>query len=127
MHKFKIYILPVNFKPYLTSVNKIHIHLTRVSETNYFFQSSLYGLKSLSYLDCRLWEELPRNLKYQSYIGTFQFGLRDNLIKRQSENIKLNLYIPLVKLKSLLLVFVLSFLADCCWSHKLGLSRAGLV
>ena len=46
---------------------------------------SLYGLKSLSYLGCKLWEELPLNLKDQSYFGAFQNGLRDSLFKRQSE------------------------------------------
>ena len=48
--------------------------------------NNLYGLKSLSYLGHKLREESPRNLKYQSYLGAFQYGLRDNLLKRQSEN-----------------------------------------
>ena len=29
--------------------------------------------------------ELLRNLKDQSYLGAFQYGLRDNLLKRKSE------------------------------------------
>ena len=36
MHKFKKDILPVNFKPYFTNVNKIHNHLKIFLETNYF-------------------------------------------------------------------------------------------
>ena len=28
---------------------------------------------------------LPKNLKDQRFLGTFQHGLRDNLLKRQSE------------------------------------------
>ena len=37
MYKFKKGILPVNFNPYFTSINKIHNHSRRFSETNYFF------------------------------------------------------------------------------------------
>ena len=86
MHKFKRDILPINFKPYFTNLNKMHNHLTIFSETNYFFLrvNSLYGLKTLSYLGCKLREELPRNLKDQSYLGAFQYGIRDNLLKRES-------------------------------------------
>ena len=36
MHKFKRDTLPVNFKPYFTTVNKIHNHSTRFLETNYY-------------------------------------------------------------------------------------------
>ena len=87
MHKFKRDTLPVNFKPYFTNVNKMHNHLTRFAETNYFFPrvNSLFGLKTLSYLGSKLWEELPRNLIDQSYLGAFQYGMRENLLKRQSE------------------------------------------
>ena len=46
---------------------------------------NLYGLKSLSYLDCKLWEELPKKSKGQNYLGACQYELRDNLLKRQSE------------------------------------------
>ena len=50
MYKFKKGILPVDFNPYFTSINKIHNLSTRFSETNYFFPrvNSLYGSKSLS-------------------------------------------------------------------------------
>ena len=34
MHKLNRDILPVNFKPYFTNINKIHNHLTKFSETN---------------------------------------------------------------------------------------------
>ena len=87
MHKFKRDILPVNFKPYFTNIKKVHNHLTRYSETNYFLPrvDSLYGLKSLSFLGCKLWEELPINLKKQRYLGAFQSGLRNDLLKSQSE------------------------------------------
>ena len=73
MHKFKRYILPVNFKSYFTNLNKIHNNLTRFPETKYFFPrvNSLHGLKSLSYLGCKLWEELPKNFKDQRYLGEF--------------------------------------------------------
>ena len=38
MYKFRRNMLPVNFKPYYTEINKIHQHLTRFSAENYFFQ-----------------------------------------------------------------------------------------
>ena len=38
MYKFRRNMLPVNFKPYFTEINKIHKHLTRFSAENYFFQ-----------------------------------------------------------------------------------------
>ena len=87
MHKFKRDILPINFKPYFTNINKIHNHQTRFSETNYFFPrvNNFYGHKSLTYLGCKLWEKLPRNLKDQSYLGAFQSGLKNFLLKSQSE------------------------------------------
>ena len=57
MHKFKRDILPINFKPYFTNVNKIHNHLTRFLEKNYFIHrvNNFYDLKSLSYLYFKLW------------------------------------------------------------------------
>ena len=62
-------VCQLNFKPYFTRVNKIHNHSTR-------FSNSLYGSKTLSsYLECKVWEEIPRNLKDQSYLGAFQSGL----------------------------------------------------
>ena len=87
MHKFKTDTLPVNFKPYFTRVNKIHNHSTRFSETNYYIPrvNSLYGSKTLSYLGCKVWEEIPRNLKDQSYLGAFQSGLKIVLLKNQSD------------------------------------------
>ena len=87
MHKFKRDILPINFKPYFTSINKIHNHSTRFSETNYYFPrvNSLYGSKSLSYLGCKVWEEIPRNLKEQNYLKAFQSGLKNVLLKNQSD------------------------------------------
>ena len=58
----------------------------RISNNNFFPRvNSLFGLKTLSYLGCKLWEELPRNLIDQSYVGAFQYGMRENLLKRQSE------------------------------------------
>ena len=52
MYKFKKGILPVNFSPYFTSINKIHNHSSRFSEKNYFYPrvNSLYCSKFLSYL-----------------------------------------------------------------------------
>ena len=77
MHKFKRDTLPVNFKPYFTRVNKIYNHSIRFSETNYYIPrvNSLYGSKTSSYLGCKVWEEIPRNLKDQSYLGAFQSEL----------------------------------------------------
>ena len=56
----------------------MHNHLTRFAETNYFISrvNSLFGLKTLSYLSSKLWEELPKNLIDQSYLGAFQYGMR---------------------------------------------------
>ena len=87
MHKFNRGILPINFKPYFTSVNKIHNHSTRFSETNYYFPrvNNLYGSKSLSYLGCKVWEEIPKNLKEQNYLRAFQSGLKNVLLKNQSD------------------------------------------
>ena len=87
MYKFKKGILPVNFNPYFTSINKIHNHSTRFSETNYFFPrvNSLYGSKSLSYLGCKVWEEIPKSLKEQNYLVAFQSGLKNVLLKNQSD------------------------------------------
>ena len=86
MHQFKPDILTVNLKPYFTNVNKIYNQLTIFSEKIFFFRvNSRHYLKSLSYLGCKIWEELPRNLKDQSYLGAFQNELRDNLLKRQFE------------------------------------------
>ena len=89
--------------------------------------NNLYGYKSLSYLGCKLWEELPRNLNDQSYLGEFQYGLKDNLLKGNQKKIKQKNYIPLVKLTSLYWCLYLTFWADCCWSHILGVSRAVFV
>ena len=36
MYKFKRNMLPVNFKPCYTEINKMHQHLTRFSAENYF-------------------------------------------------------------------------------------------
>ena len=87
MHKFKRYILPVNFKPYFTRIIKTHIHLTRFLETNYYIPrvNSLYGSKTLSYLGCKVLEEILRNLKDQNYLRTFQSGLKTVLLKSQSD------------------------------------------
>ena len=38
MYKLKKGILPVNFKPYFTSINKIHNHSKRFPEKNYYFR-----------------------------------------------------------------------------------------
>ena len=77
MHKFKRDILQINFEPYFYILIK-YIITYQVFHKQAIFPrvSSPYGHKSLSYLGCKLWEELPDNQK----------------------NIKLNLYIPLVKL-----------------------------
>ena len=52
MYKFKKGVLPVNFNPYITSINKVHNNSTRFTETNYFFPkvNSLYDSKFISYL-----------------------------------------------------------------------------
>ena len=52
------------------SVNKIHNHSTRFSETNYYFPrvNDFYGSKSLSYLGCKVWEEITKILKEQNYL-----------------------------------------------------------
>ena len=71
--------------------------------------NNLYGYKSLSYLGCKLWEELPRNLNDQSYLGEFQYGLKDNLLKGNQKKIKQKNYIPLVKLTSLYWCLYLTF------------------
>ena len=86
MHKFKRDILQINFEPYFYILIK-YIITYQVFHKQAIFPrvSSPYGHKSLSYLGCKLWEELPRNLKDLSYLGAFQFWLRNNLLKRQSE------------------------------------------
>ena len=71
--------------------------------------NNLYGYKSLSYLGCKLWEKLPRNLNDQSYLGEFQYGLKDNLLKGNQKKIKQKNYIPLVKLTSLYWCLYLTF------------------
>ena len=90
MHKFKRDSLPVNFKPYFTRVNTIHNHSTRFSEKNYYIPrvNSIYGCKTLSYLGCKVWEEIPRKLKDQSYLGAFQSGLKIVLLKNQSDRMQ---------------------------------------
>ena len=88
MYKFKKGILTVNFYPYFTTINKVHKHSKRFSETNYFFPrvNSLYGSKSLSYLGCKVWEEIPKSLKEQNYLVAFQSGLKNLLLKNQFDN-----------------------------------------
>ena len=68
-------------------VNKIHNFSTRFSEANYFISkvNSLNGSKTLSYLRWKVCEEIPRNLKDQSYLGAFQTGLKNVLLKNQSD------------------------------------------
>ena len=53
---------------------------------DYFIKCNkwLYGSKTLSYLGWKVWEEIPRNLKDQSYLGAFQSGLQIVLLKNQS-------------------------------------------
>ena len=87
MHKFKRDTWPINFKPYFTRVNEIDNHSIRFSETNYYIPRviSLYGSKTLSYLGCKVKEKIPRNLKYQSYLGAFQSELKIVLLKNQSD------------------------------------------
>ena len=55
MQKFKKGVLPVNFKPYFTSINKIHNNSTRFSVKNYYFPriNSLYGLNPCLILDVK--------------------------------------------------------------------------
>ena len=87
MHKFKRDTLPVNFNPYFKRVNKIHIHSIKYSETNYYIPriNSLYGSKTLSYLECKVWEKISRNLKDQIYLESFQSGLNIVLLRNQSD------------------------------------------
>ena len=103
MHINKIDILPIKFKPYFTNVNKINNHLTRFSETNCYFLrvKSLYGLKSLSYLGCKMWEECQETLKIKAILKHFNMDWEIFYLKDNQKNIKLNLYIPLIKLISL--------------------------
>ena len=70
LHKFKRGILPVIFKPYFSSTNKIHNHSTRFSATNNFFPkiNCLYGSKSLSYLGCKVLEQIPKNFKNKTFL-----------------------------------------------------------
>ena len=86
MYKFKKGILPVNFKLNFTNINKIHNHSTRFSVKNYYFSRvySLYGSKSLSYLGCKLWEEIPKSLEEQKHLKVFQSGLKRVLLNNQS-------------------------------------------
>ena len=57
MHKLKRIIQAVNFKPYLTNINKIHNHLTNFQKQTTFPRvNSHYGLKSLPYFGCKLWK-----------------------------------------------------------------------
>ena len=67
--------MPVNFDPYFGRENEINNHSTIISDTNYYRVNSLCSLKTLSYLGCKVWEEIPRYLKDQSYLGAFQSGL----------------------------------------------------
>ena len=53
MYKFKKGILPVNFKPYFVSTNKIHIHSTRFSVMNYYFPSVFIMLNPYLILDVK--------------------------------------------------------------------------
>ena len=87
MHKFKRDTLPVNLKHYFTRVNQIHNHSTRFSEINYYNPrvNSLYGSKTLSYLGCKVWEEISRNLKDQSYLRAFKSGLKIVLLENWSD------------------------------------------
>ena len=54
-HKFKRDILPVNFKPYFTNINKIHNHLTTILELTIipeciiFMVSSHYPILVVNY------------------------------------------------------------------------------
>ena len=47
--------------------------------------NSLYGSKSLSYLGCKVWEEIPKSLKEQNYLIAFQSGLKNVLLRNQSD------------------------------------------
>jgi len=61
------------------------LHLKRFSAENHFFPrfNSFYGLKSLAYLGCSIWEEIPADIKDQGYLCVFQHHLKDIFLKNQ--------------------------------------------
>ena len=60
MFKRDIYSLILSLL--FTNANEIYNYLTRFHKENIFFfrVNNLHGFKSLSYLGCNLWEELPK-------------------------------------------------------------------
>ena len=70
-----------------TSIKKIHNHSTRSLVTNYYFYKvkSLYGFKSLSYIECKVWEEILKRIEEQKYLIVLQSGLKNLLIKNRSD------------------------------------------
>ena len=82
MFKFINNLLPINFRCYFKSINKVHNHSTRTSKTNFFLPrfNNKYGHKSLAYQGSKLWTDLLINLKEQSHLGRFQVELKDNLL-----------------------------------------------
>ena len=107
---------PINFKPYFKNVNKIFNHLTRFSETNYYIprENILYGFKTLSYFGNKVWEEIPSNLKGQSYLGAFKTGTRVVLLKKQSDKSQTYFLFIFYKLRKIFVIckFKIYFLAD---------------
>ena len=59
MFKFINNILPINFRCYFKSINKVHSHSTRSSKTNFFLPrfNNKYGHKSLAYQGSKLWTD----------------------------------------------------------------------
>ena len=55
--------------------------------------NSLYGSKTLSYLGCKAWEDIPSYLKDQSYLGAFKSGLKIFFLKGQSDRCKILFYL----------------------------------
>ena len=74
--------------------------------------NSLYGSKSVSYLGCKVWEEIPNNLKKQDYLIAFQSGLKMYYSKINQTIVNLNFlfYIVSNKMTSWLLGFYSLFL-----------------
>ena len=82
MYKYNKNMLPNTFTQYFKSTTTVHNYNTRNSKTNYFIprQKSNKGLSTLSYLEAKLWSEIPNTIKTTNTIGSFSTNYKELLL-----------------------------------------------
>ena len=82
MFNFNKDSLPNNFNSYFKKTNTVHNYNTRLAKNNYFLprKNKKRGQRSLSFLGCKLWSEIPDNLKNCPTILNFKYNYQKILL-----------------------------------------------